>query len=757
MAASITKDATNHVWNFIDTFTSNTYQVVFDTQNKFLDAKIKASLTVTNGAITPTFDEAHSGLLSYFTNNGTASSYNIYIKPQATNTAGFIPLHNSSNPVNGQTTYYKIITGGGTGDSANVVLYTTDGSKAGENISAIVTAVQDSEPEVAGSYYLAFTGSGNSKINKDGWLTSGTILPPGSKTRYFSIQAAAITASCTNATATTTVSPGTVSITKNGTTSVSGKTQILTTIDPTLATSDISKYFIAIKASAAANSTGTTSSITGTNTASVSTAGYAPTTLTGAGAISGTATAKTSKRDSGVYYIPVPTAGYSGNSASAEITKTTTDNASTDGINVGAILGERTNAEPTSGYYISLQASGSGSSKITTAGWLPADQTLTSASTTAERFFPVTAAVIAVSKTGGSITPTTTLSKSNSVTWSTSDTSGVWLQATGNGSVSNLSIKANVSTAGYIPTGDVATANSLSISAAATPATDKKYITGVTIASGKSFAVANSGTTTVTAGISGSTTYGIINVVAYPSSGTTAEASKKIVDGGRWVTETVGAGSSTFATKYGKTIVKYGAASSNHTISNTTYITTSGASSSSYDLYITPRHTIGTAGYLAAASNVEGTKVYYKVKRTSVSQNNTTVNSTDSSGNPTDVTRGEASWGDGWVAGSNIIPATFKNAPTSGVTYIDISKTEEAPILTVLDNNGGGYLYINKGYVDNLKISLARLIPDTLDGNNINFAPANYILTGYAAFDASGVQITGTMQTYTGAYTVTTP
>ena len=375
--ASIIKDTTNNMWVFTDTITNNSYNVVFDTINKFLDAKIKAQLSVAGGEITPIF--SNTNLSTYF-DAGTEGSNSISIIPKATNTAGFIAVHNNSSPVTGTPSYYTIKTGAGEANTANVVLYSTDGSNAGINISSIVGTAVDTEP--SSGYYLSFTGSGSSKIKTTGWMTQGTTLTAASKTRYFPIQAATITASCTNATATTTVAPGTVPIAKNGTTTVSGKTQILATVDPATATSGISTYFIAIKASAAANTSGTTSSITGTNTASVSTEGYAPTTLTGAGTISGTATAKTSKKDSSVYYIPVPTAGYTSNSASAEITKTTTDSSSTGGINVGAILGDRANAEPSSGYYISLQASGSGSSKITTAGYTPTNNSFASGAST---------------------------------------------------------------------------------------------------------------------------------------------------------------------------------------------------------------------------------------------------------------------------------------------------------------------------------------------------------------------------------------
>jgi len=44
--ASIIKDDNKHTWLFTDTIEKDSYNVVFDTLNKFLDAKIKATLTV---------------------------------------------------------------------------------------------------------------------------------------------------------------------------------------------------------------------------------------------------------------------------------------------------------------------------------------------------------------------------------------------------------------------------------------------------------------------------------------------------------------------------------------------------------------------------------------------------------------------------------------------------------------------------------------------------------------------------------------
>lgn len=65
----------------------------------------------------------------------------------------------------------------------------------------------------------------------------------------------------------------------------------------------------------------------------------------------------------------------------------------------------------------------------------------------------------------------------------------------------------------------------------------------------------------------------------------------------------------------------------------------------------------------------------------------------------------------GWVGSTSgkagyfsLGAATFKNAATSGVTYVDISNTSEAPTLN------GSDLFINQGYVDNLKINFTKLV-----------------------------------------------
>lgn len=166
--------------------------------------------------------------------------------------------------------------------------------------------------------------------------------------------------------------------------------------------------------------------------------------------------------------------------------------------------------------------------------------------------------------------------------------------------------------------------------------------------------------------------------------------------------------------------------------------------SSDYDVALTPQHSVTTAGYLAQTSEpVDGTTEYLKIKAQSVNETTTTVSGST-------ATRGTRTESAGWKDSSETLAtATFSNAVASGKQaseYVDISDTTAAPILAT-----GDYFYINEGWTDNLKISLAKLVPDSLSG--ATFATAGYILQGYGAWDAEGAQITGSIPTYTGAYT----
>lgn len=125
----------------------------------------------------------------------------------------------------------------------------------------------------------------------------------------------------------------------------------------------------------------------------------------------------------------------------------------------------------------------------------------------------------------------------------------------------------------------------------------------------------------------------------------------------------------------------------------------------------TPKYTVSSAGWLH--STVTGTK-----KSVSV----------------TGDTTGKSLY---------IPKATFANNATSGITYVDISDTAPALI-------SGDYLYINKGYTSDLKISLAKLVPDWDSNSYPNVAAANHILSGYVAYDEEGNILTGTIANGTG-------
>lgn len=83
--------------------------------------------------------------------------------------------------------------------------------------------------------------------------------------------------------------------------------------------------------------------------------------------------------------------------------------------------------------------------------------------------------------------------------------------------------------------------------------------------------------------------------------------------------------------------------------------------------------------------------------------------------------------------------ATFANSASSGTTYTDVSSS--APVLVSDD-----YLYINKGYTDNVKISLAKLVPD---GASDVSAIKNGMLQSISAYDNDGKLVAGNIASKT--------
>ena len=180
------------------------------------------------------------------------------------------------------------------------------------------------------------------------------------------------------------------------------------------------------------------------------------------------------------------------------------------------------------------------------------------------------------------------------------------------------------------------------------------------------------------------------------------------------------------------------------TVTPTTSYTNSGLStyftagtSSDYNVAITPRYS-NSAGYVTAHTNTNNGGIeYWKITTAKLSQGSTTTSGTS-------ATRGIASIAtSGWIEATTISAAKFASSATSGISYIDISNTTEAPALVA-----GDYLYINKGYTDNLKISLAKLLPGeaTITGSGASYA-SNQMLNGVTAYDTEGHLITGNILT----------
>ena len=189
--------------------------------------------------------------------------------------------------------------------------HTADVTCTTNNISNVISSTGTTSAPSSG-YYIGMKGSGSSKISTAGWMNTGA-LPTSSTTKYFTVQAAQMTGTANDFKVTTTVQPGAVTI---STYSASLADKIaLDSLEPVQTTTSIDTYYIPLRAKTTANTTGTTTAITGTHTASISTAGFAPTTLKYVTDLTGIATAKTSTRNSNPYYIPIPTAVF-----------TTTDN-----------------------------------------------------------------------------------------------------------------------------------------------------------------------------------------------------------------------------------------------------------------------------------------------------------------------------------------------------------------------------------------------------------------------------------------------
>ena len=298
-----------------------------------------------------------------------------------------------------------------------------------------------------------------------------------------------------------------------------------------------------------------------------------------------------------------------------------------------------------------------------------------------------------------------------------------------------LSPKVFVNAEGESITGTIATKTSSNLTASGATVTVPAgyYATQAT----KSVASGSAGTPTASKGTvssnSISITPSVTNTTGYITGGTktgtavTVTASE-LVSG----TKTITASGTTDVTNYKNASVAAGSATTPATtitanptiaVSSAGIVSVTASASQSVTPTIVEGYTkTGTAGTITVSGS--NTKT---LDSSSITQNNTTVSGTT-------ATRGKATWGTGWIQSGEINAATFANSSTTGVTYVDISNTTDAPILVSQD-----YLYINKGYTDNLKISLAKLVPD---GASADLA-SNKILSGYSAYDNDGKLVAG--------------
>ena len=366
------------------------------------------------------------------------------------------------------------------------------------------------------------------------------------------------------------------------------------------------------------------------------------------------------------------------------------------------ILGTGQSSAPSTGGYIKV--SGSGTVTVSTDGWLATNTSQTVSAS--DVYYPLTAGAKSVS--GGGLTAGsgsssvvssgyyngTSYDTSDNVDLETSQASGYYkLTSTGSGSVNRAAITSQVTTAGYFDADGSPVTESAATSLSSNTATAAYYVKKSTLTEGQ--VDPSTGTRTIT-----------ISSGYYPSN-------REITVGGT--------GQTTVTTSLSNTGIS-------------TYFNS--GTSSSNSISITPLYS-NEAGYVTSHTNANNGGVeYYTIKTTSVTQG-----TSSSSGGS--LTRGTASWGTGWITSSSINAATFSNTSTSGTTYVDISTY--APALVT-----GSGLFINAGYVDNLYISLAQLVPDTPSAN----LASNKILLGYSALDRDGQLITGNIQTWDGSYTI---
>ena len=319
-----------------------------------------------------------------------------------------------------------------------------------------------------------------------------------------------------------------------------------------------------------------------------------------------------------------------------------------------------------------------------------------------------------------------------------------------------------------------------SVSTEADTALDSTSNLTITNGNNRQVNVTNNGAALITAGANNK---GTLQVVAYASgSDGSAEAAKTVVTGGVWNTTSVNPSTSAQGPYYGKTSVT-AVSQTNLAAANIKYgttVTVKGGTSNIYNVEgtftsdgdisaadvatgkiaysqgqkivgempsngtLTDTITTQNGTYTIPAGHTSGGTITATFPETSVSTPTWTKNSSTKI-----VTAGDATWGTGYITTNDMDAATFANSGTSGTTYLDLSDGKiDNSTMIIPEIPSGGKLYINRGYIDNVCIDLARLIPDASAVNNL---AAAHILSGHSAYDNAGNLIVGNISSKTAA------
>ena len=753
------KDTAGWIVNYTVNGTKDgaTPNIIFATENQFVDADCAVYLTVP-GASSPTLSltDISTGLSMGNASNGVYSpvvsaSGNVGISTAGWITSGNHNVTDSSFSVG--TVNQSIIQNGNTTVASGSTINPSDSSQTititeGYNAArTIIIGAADSSAAgeiTSGSAtidtlsYLYNSTSGKFTISGSGDVSAPTVNNAG----YISATKGTKNANSGGATVAATVDKVEIS------SSLSGAT---TSRKPTLAKQTISTTGVTDAASGSATTSAPSSGVyvavrsnanteTITATPSVTGAGYGDTTNYAVGTA---ATATVGAAQSDIHYIPITTttATVDGRTVSYGSGWITAGSSSVATGSVTSGAGTATISTPTwdsTNSKFTQTASGNiAAPTVNTAGYISATEgTRTGNTLSGSKDLSTVTVGVTVSGTA-KVTPVIKrTAKAGADTWvdaasgavtTTKPTSGAYVQVDADAASNNLTITGKVTGEGYGTTAhynaDTATTTAVGSNAATTAYVPIK---AGTITSGSASITSTSIAYNSTSGKFDIT--GSANVSA-PTIGTEGYVSSSV---GTKNANNGGATLSSTMDKIGIQANLSGTGTKKPSIAKdaATNIDAAGSATTSQP----------ASGYYIAVSSAANTGTVQATASVTSAGYGTTTSGQYTTTPSSSLTVG-ASASD--VTYIPLTGATFANSGTSGTTYTDISSS--APVLV-----SGDYLYINEGYTPDVKISLAKLVPDATGAN----ASASYILSGYTAFDNDGALIVGSMQTYDGTYTI---